>query len=94
MLLTDITNFKGGIMRDYSGNDNYGKPRQDYFDRVKAMPDKELSDETEMTIWLSAYAANNPRSDFHWQTDACYDAWASRGDLHGYEKAWKRASGQ
>ena len=81
-------------MRDYSGKDNYGKPRQDYFDKIKAMPDKELSEETEHTIWLSAYAANNPRSDYHWQVDACWDAWDLRGNLEGYGKAWKRVSKQ
>jgi hypothetical protein len=33
----------------------------------------ELMQETESKIWLSAYANNNPRSDYHWHVDACYD---------------------
>ena len=53
------------------GNDNYSKPRQNYADRISAMTDEELLKETESTIWLSAYANNNPRSDYHWQADAC-----------------------
>ena len=81
-------------MRDYSGNDNYGNPKHNYFIKVKSMSDKELLEETEQSIWLSAYATNNPRSDYHWHVDACWDAWDLRGNLSGYEKAWKRASGQ
>ena len=30
-------------------------------------------EETERMIWLSAFANNNPRSDYHWRCDACYD---------------------
>jgi len=57
----------------YDGNDNYGKPKGDYLAKIAAMDDRQLQDETEHRIWLSAYANNNPRSDYHWQVDACYD---------------------
>ena len=76
-------------MDKYSGNDNYGKPKQNYIDSLTKMTDEELHDETRQKIWLSAYANNNPRSDYHWQCDACYDEWTSnRKNESGYEKAY------
>lgn len=73
------------------GNDNYSKPRQNYADRISAMTDEELLKETESTIWLSAYANNNPRSDYHWQADACYSECSSRGKEEIYSKAYEIA---
>lgn len=40
-------------------------------------------------IWLSAYASNNPRSDYHWQCDACYDECKKRGKEDIYNRAHK-----
>jgi hypothetical protein len=74
------------------GNDNYGKPRQAYADKLFAMDDDAFLTEAEQTIWLSAYANNNPRSDYHWQADACYDEATRRGKPELYRKAWKLAS--
>lgn len=75
----------------FTGNDNYGKPKSEYIARIAAMDDKALFDETESKIWLSAYAANNPRSDYHWHADALYEECQKRdGDI--YKKAWKKAS--
>ena len=59
--------------------DNYGRPRQDYIDRLQAMTHDELRDECRGKIWLSAYANNNPRSDYHWQCDATFNECARRG---------------
>jgi len=81
------------MLRNYEGNDNYGKPKSEYLKKIASMSRDELLKETESKIWLSAYAANNPRSDYHWQCDACYDEWSKRDDVEGYEIAWKRASG-
>lgn len=54
--------------------DNYGKPREAYVERIKNLPMPELMREARDKIWLSAFAASNPRSDYHWQVDVCYDA--------------------
>ncbi len=70
--------------------DNYGHPRKEYFDRVKAMDDEKLFDETKHKIWLSAFANNNPRSDYHWHVDACYEEWVKRGKEHRYAQAFKQ----
>ena len=57
----------------YGGNDNYGHPKQDYIDKLQSSDDFQLSKACGRMIWLSAYADNNPLSDYHWQCDACYD---------------------
>lgn len=75
------------------GKDNYGKPRQNFADKIGAADDDEYLRIAEERIWLSAYAANNPRSDYHWQADACYDEAVARGNPDLYKQAWKRASG-
>jgi len=41
-------------MRECKGNDNYGKPKQNYIDKIANMTDKELYTETRSKIWLSA----------------------------------------
>lgn len=77
---------------DYTGTDNSGKPKSAYIDRIKAMDDAALFGETESKIWLSAFAANNPRSDYHWHCDACYDECQRRGRVDIYVDAHKKAS--
>lgn len=76
----------------FTGNDNSGKPKKDYVERLKSMTDEELSTETERKIWLSAYASNNPRSDYHWHSDACYCEWIRRGKEEGYERAYNKVA--
>lgn len=76
---------------EFTGNDNDGKPKAAYLFRIAGMDDRELLAETEQKIWLSAFAANNPRSDYHWHTDALYLECKKReGDL--YQKAYDAAS--
>jgi hypothetical protein len=75
----------------YEGNDNYGRPKSEYLDKLKAMNDAALEKEAENKIWLSAYAANNRRSDFHWHVDAVYDECISRDKAHIYNSAYKSA---
>jgi len=41
-------------MGNYEGNDNYGKPKSEYLDKLKAMDDKELREEH---IYSQAHAA-------------------------------------
>lgn len=76
-------------MEKYAGKDNYGKSKQEYFDRLAAQNDKELFESCKQMIWLSAYASNNPRSDYHWQCDACYDECEKRGKQDIYNRAHK-----
>jgi hypothetical protein len=76
------------------GKSNSGKPRQDFADKIGAMDDAALMKETEHYIWLSAFANNNPRSDYHWMADACYDEAQARGKLDIYRAAFGRVSSQ
>lgn len=75
-----------------AGISNYGKPRQEYADKLAALSDREFEDEAKNAIWLSAYASNNPRSDYHWHADTCYDEAQRRGKAEIYTRAWERAS--
>jgi len=70
----------------YQGNDNYGKPKQTYLDKLASIDDAQLREACNQMIWLSAYANNNPRSDYHWQCDACYDECLKRDKVYIYEQ--------
>jgi hypothetical protein len=74
------------------GNDNHGKPKQDYADSLEAMSEVGFLKAAVQAIWLSAYASNNPRSDYHWQADACYDEAVRRGRPELYSQAHAAAS--
>lgn len=76
------------------GRDNRGEPRQKFADEIAVMSDDTFFNVTERKIWLSAFANNNPRSDYHWQADACYDEAARRGKPDLYKQAWEKASGR
>lgn len=73
------------------GKDNYGKPRQEFADKIAAASDTEYLKIAEDKIWLSAYANNNPRSDYHWQADACWEEAMRRGKPDLYSEAWHKA---
>lgn len=73
------------------GVDNRGKPRQGFADQISAMDDDAFLKDAEQKIWLSAYANNNPRSDYHWQADACYLEAQRREKPQLYRKAYARA---
>lgn len=83
-------------LSEYSGKDIHGEPKAEYIRKIFAMDDEQLFKECKNKIWLSAYANNNPRSDFHWQCDACYDASAARdGDkAEIYSRAYKAVAGE
>jgi len=76
----------------YIGNDNYGKPKISYLLKLISMTNEELRKACETDIWLSAYASNNPRSDYHWMCDACYDECQRRGKSEIYSDAHKYVS--
>lgn len=74
------------------GSGNYG-PRQVFADHLFEMDDETFVKQAEQSIWLAAYAANNPISDYHWQVDACYQEALRRDNPKLYERAWHNASG-
>jgi hypothetical protein len=76
-----------------TGNDNYGRPRQLFADKLAAADEEKFYSYCGDYIWLSAYATNNPRSDYHWMCDACYDEAARREKTWIYDKAWCITSG-
>jgi hypothetical protein len=77
-------------MGKYLGKDNHGKPKKDFLSRLKNKTDEELFDVCDNYIWLSAYASNNSRSDYHWMCDACYDECEARNRRDIYRTAWNR----
>jgi hypothetical protein len=74
------------------GFDNKKRPRQDFADTLALLDDDTFMRRAEALIWLSAYANNNPRSDYHWQADACCDEAVRRGKPELYTEAYDRAS--
>jgi hypothetical protein len=71
----------------YSGNDHYGRPKSEYLAKIAAMDDEKLSSEAYQMIYHSARCNNNPRADWHWMVDACYDECEKRpGSI--YKQAW------
>lgn len=79
------------IPYQYQGNNNNGKPKIDYLNKIASKTDEELLRITEDMIWLSAFASNNRRSDYHWQVGACYDEWVKRGKAEQYALAHDKA---
>jgi hypothetical protein len=68
------------------GKDNSGRPRQVFADKIAGMTEGEFVKEVEQYVWLSAYAANNPRSDYHWMCDATYYEARRRGNTDLYQR--------
>lgn len=63
----------------------------EYVERIKAMTDEQLVEDTKSQVWLSAFASNNPRAPAHWKTDALYDEAARRGKPWLYQRGWNHA---
>ena len=70
------------------------KEQVEFVSKLQAMTDQELEAKTRDKIWLSAFAANNPRSASHWQCDACWDECQRRGKPLIYNRAWEKAAAQ
>jgi hypothetical protein len=64
-----------------------------FVNMLRTMADASLYDRCKDMIWLSAYAANNGCSDFHWMCDACYEECKRRNKPELYDTAHKAISG-
>ena len=71
---------------------NDGTTKEEWREKLSAMTDAELYQHCERYIWLSAYASNNPRSNYHFLCDAGYAECKKRGKLGIYERAHRDAS--
>jgi hypothetical protein len=65
--------------------------QDEYTVKLSGMTDDELVKEAEQMVWLSAYAANNPRSAYHWKCDQTYDEAKRREKPWLYQKGWNNA---
>lgn len=65
----------------------------EYRKKLTGLSEEDYLTEAKDKVWLSAYANNNPRSDYHWMCDLCYDEAVRRGgkDAPLYDKAHKAA---
>lgn len=57
-----------------------------YLAKLPTMTDDELRKACNQMIWLSAYANNNPRSNYHRMCDACHDECNRRGKVNIYSE--------
>jgi hypothetical protein len=57
------------------------------------MTDEGLGEAAEKMIWSSAFANNNPRSDYHWQVDMIYAEAKRREKPEIYSDAYNKVSG-
>lgn len=64
--------------------------KPEFEEKLAVMTDDELFAECDRYIWLSAYAANNARSAYHWRCDATYAEATRRGNPDIYDRAYKR----
>jgi hypothetical protein len=60
----------------------------EFQERIKSWTDKHLYEETRRCIWLSAYAKNNPNSNYHRMCTECYRECSARGLEVFYDIAW------
>jgi hypothetical protein len=63
--------------------------KEEFKKKLKEMTDHDLYESCKKYIWLSAYAANNPRSAYHWMCDYCYDESTNRGKPKVYSDAYR-----
>jgi sulfur transfer protein SufE len=60
-----------------------------YQDSLELMSDDELLKECKSMIWLSSYASNNEKSEYHWKCDSCYEECYRREKVFIYDRAYK-----
>lgn len=64
---------------------------QSYPAKLASLTDQEFVEEVGNKCWLSAFAANNPRSKYHAEADACYSEAQRRGKPWLYQQGWNSA---
>ena len=76
-----------------SGTSNYDRPAQEWADELAPLTDEEFVEKAADAIYWSAWANNNPTSDYHYQASACYYEAARRhdGDTALYQRAYDEA---
>jgi hypothetical protein len=57
----------------------------------KSLDDAQFVEKAEHQIWLSAFAANNPRAPAHRESDHAYDEAKRREKPWLYQRAWNKA---
>ena len=67
---------------------------RDWAAKLPTLSDEDFVREAAGMIYLSAYAANNPRSAYHPMCDLCYDEAVRRGNSKLYSQAHKQAMRQ
>lgn len=76
----------------YPGFDNDKRPKGEFIEKIAKMSDDDLFEATKNGLWLSVFANNNPRSDFHWQAEVFYDEWQHRERRDQYTAAYEAAA--
>ena len=56
-----------------------------------ALDDNQFVHKAADTIWMSAYANNNPKAPAHKQADAAHEEAERRGKPYLYQRAWNKA---
>lgn len=77
------------MVAKYTGFGNYKLPKIDYLKKVASMDEDHLETETYSMIYQSARCSNNPRADWHWMVDVCYDE-CKRRDGNIYVSAYNK----
>lgn len=81
----------GGLALE--GTDSRGRPRQDFAVRLASYGVPEYLEVTVLCI-VKAAAAGDPRSDWHWMSEACFDEARRRGCPGLYSRAVEMISGE
>lgn len=74
-----------------AGTSNTSPSPQQWADEIAAPDDEGFVEKAAEAIYWSAWANNNPTSDYHWQASACYYEAMRRGDLDLYQRAYDEA---
>jgi len=74
-----------------SGTSNYDRPAQEWADKVAALDDDQFVSEGAEAIYWSAWANNNPTSDYHYQATVFYYDAQRRGNPGLYQQAFEQA---
>ena len=65
--------------------------KDEYKAALAGMDDEKLTAEVDTCVWFSAFASNNPRSEYHWKVDLAYDECKARGKPWLYQRGYNKA---